>query len=81
MSKKTRQGVRDLNGPRMNGESHNGHKTTCRHPPGLALSATAPRVIDGRVVMVRVKYCGICEADVTALHADQPPNHEVRPAP
>lgn len=54
--KVTRQGVRNLNGPRMDGWDHNGHRVNCRHESSLTFDEYSAYF--GR--MLRVKRCAFC---------------------
>lgn len=69
----TRQGVRNLNGPRMNGRGHNGHRSTCSHANALPfdeirmveIEDTFGNVIDKRAKTVRVQRCAFCHVEIS----------------
>lgn len=62
----TKQGVRDLNGPRMNGSGYNGHKSaTCVHhkTPDLTPKHTLVETIadeHGLPKDMRYECCSLC---------------------
>lgn len=64
--KLTKQGVRDLNGPRMNGASYNGHKSaTCVHhkTPDLTPKHTLIETVADELGMPadkRYDCCSLC---------------------
>lgn len=66
----TRQGVRDLNGPRMNGTGYNGHKSaTCAHhrapdltPTHVMQRATVDEL--GHPVTKNMVCCSVCGAEL-----------------
>ncbi len=65
--KLTRQGVRDLNGPRLNGTGYNGRRdTTCMHhkapdiAPRHTLVETGVSADSGLPVDMRYDCCSIC---------------------
>lgn len=72
--KATKQGVRDLNGPRMDGSGYNGHKSaTCAHH--RAPDATPTHVVEKMVALVdnglsvlyrtaRITCCSVCGVEL-----------------
>lgn len=65
----TKQGVRNLNGPRADGSGHNGKRASCPHfrAPGIVPTYKAPELVtrpnaagDERVVSVMASYCSGC---------------------
>jgi hypothetical protein len=66
----TKQGVRDLNGPRMNGAGYNGHKSsTCPHhrAPDTTPTHIIERMVsdDGLAVRTgRFTCCSVCGDEI-----------------
>jgi len=60
----TRHGVRDLNGPHMNGTKYNGRTASCAHfrapdvIPTFAQQTT--EIVDGKVVSTFATFCSGC---------------------
>lgn len=70
--KYTRQGVRDLNGPRMNGTGYNGHRsTTCPHhrdPQSVPQYTRSTMSVDdkGFPVTLYATCCSLCGSELAA---------------
>lgn len=71
--KLTRQGVRDLNGPRMDGKGHNGHPASCSHANTLpfdeirmvAIYSELGEPAGERARIVRVHRCAFCNVELS----------------
>jgi hypothetical protein len=70
----TKQGVRDLNGPQMNGRSYNGRKDGHKHNPDspyrtefeerIVMEPVAYGCIE-TIKRVKVRYCAFCNEELS----------------
>jgi hypothetical protein len=78
MKKRTRQGVPDLNGPRLNGTGYNGHKSaTCAHhkAPDATPTHITERLVatvdNGIAVLYQTKRFTCCSACGVELYENK----------
>ena len=69
--KQTRQGVKDLNGPLLNGRGYNGHKSaTCAHhraqaiTPKHVIEKTVPIASAPGLDLQRITCCSLCGSEL-----------------